>query len=89
MSCAASSAQVLWFGDWKRPSMRDLPHMMLPHMLELAKDPNVMVTELVAIHESCKCRGATPQDYIAFLNSFQGLYNSQVRPPPPCVGIGC
>ena len=34
--------------------------------------------ELVAIHESCKARGATPLDYVSFLHAYESLYNGQV-----------
>ena len=31
---------VLWFGEWKKSSMRDLPMLMLPRLMELVKDPS-------------------------------------------------
>ena len=69
---------VLWFGEWRKHSMRGLPRLMLPKMLELIKDPEHAVDQLVAIHDSCKNRGATPLDFVVFLRAYEALYQSQV-----------
>ncbi len=30
---------VLWFGEWKKASMKEVSHLMIPRMLELVKNP--------------------------------------------------
>ncbi len=55
-------------------------------MLPASFPPKIMhslaaavVDELVAIHDSCKARGATPLDYVSFLHAYDALYNGQVK----------
>ena len=33
-------SQVLWFGEWRKSSMKDLPLLMLPRLMEIVKDPS-------------------------------------------------
>jgi dynein heavy chain 2 len=68
---------LLWLGEWRRASMKLLPGMLLGAMLEElgAED---LVERMIGIHDSCKPRGATPRDFVSFLDAYRTLYNARV-----------
>lgn len=57
--------------------MKLLPGMLLTGMLE-ELGAEELVELMIGIHDSCKSRGATPRDFVNFLEAYRSLYNSRV-----------
>ena len=72
---------ILWFGEWKTSSLYEVPGRLLPDYFgSTAQDETSADTlrdHAVAIHNACKERGATPRDFISFLECYKVLYESK------------
>ena len=66
---------ILWMGEWSRKSMTEVPAMIVPTIMRDDDNASQTVDQLIAIHESCKERGATPRDYVQFLEQYQLLHD--------------
>ncbi|CAE7880984.1 DYH1B, partial [Symbiodinium sp. KB8] len=70
---------ILWMGEWRTASMKALPAMLIPDLLERTRDPEEFVSQLVAVHQSAKrVAMATPRDFISFLKTYRFLYEQKV-----------
>ncbi|XP_026115691.1 cytoplasmic dynein 2 heavy chain 1-like [Carassius auratus] len=82
---------VQWMEAWSDSSMKKIPEMLLSRMeaedekdggkQKKKKKPGSVHAELyrsfLAIHESCRDFGATPSQYLSFLQVYQTIYSSK------------
>lgn len=79
---------ILWMGEWRRASMRQLPRQLLPDLLGGLPNADALVERMVAVHErsqrldgegkpAARAGCATPRDYVAFLEMYRELYASK------------
>jgi dynein heavy chain 2 len=73
---------ILWLGEWDQSSMDQVPAMCLKNTDMLRgeeREAQRLIDALVSIHNSCRERGATPSEFIAFLNNWSQMYDKQAE----------
>ncbi|KAF0686502.1 Aste57867_21689 [Aphanomyces stellatus] len=68
---------IVWMGEWSSASLKKIPELLLNATSDLLKDEVQKVTLLQMVHliyESVRTLGATPREYIGFLQTWQDLY---------------
>lgn len=69
---------TIWMGSWRKESMREVAASKLAELLSEIPDASELVEHMVTIHDSSVSSGATPRDFINFLQSYEHLYRSKV-----------
>lgn len=82
MRCESNPAlytrcDIQWMGEWRRSSMQAVPRLLLPFMLDKVADADATVDSMLEIHASAAKQGATPRDFITFLENYRHLYDSK------------
>ncbi|XP_065136472.1 cytoplasmic dynein 2 heavy chain 1 [Paramisgurnus dabryanus] len=77
---------VQWMEGWSDSSMRKIPEMLLSRIGEDEKNGERkkkktlhadLYRSFLMIHESCREFGATPSQYLSFLQVYQSIYSSK------------
>ncbi|OQR98203.1 dynein heavy chain [Achlya hypogyna] len=72
---------ITWMGEWSAASFKKLPELLLAGS-ELLQDPVRKVPLLALVHtiyDSVRPLGATPREYVAFLATWQDLFNEKSK----------
>ncbi|RHY58768.1 hypothetical protein DYB34_000770 [Aphanomyces astaci] len=72
---------IVWMGEWSASSLKKIPEMLLTSS-ELLQDEVQKVFLLNMVHliyESVQSDGATPREYISFLQTWQDLYTEKSK----------
>lgn len=66
---------IVWMGEWKTKSLTKIPQMLLRET-DLLENENAdeLMDCIIGIYSSCKERGATPREYISFLQTWSILH---------------
>ncbi|KUF93461.1 hypothetical protein AM588_10011263 [Phytophthora nicotianae] len=69
---------IVWMGEWNSSSMARLPELLLSGS-ELV-DSLIKTTPLItSLYASCKEFGATPREFICFLNTWRTLFEAKCK----------
>lgn len=70
---------ILWFGTWSNDTIRDFPHRLLPEYFGDSApeewDVEMLENAAAAVHSSVA--GATPREFVYFLETFKHLYETK------------
>eukprot|EP01029_Cantina_marsupialis_P010152 TRINITY_DN2319_c0_g2_i3.p1 TRINITY_DN2319_c0_g2~~TRINITY_DN2319_c0_g2_i3.p1 ORF type:complete len:2726 (-),score=1059.52 TRINITY_DN2319_c0_g2_i3:6-7787(-) len=78
-----SKCTILWFGEWAHDSMTEISNMILKtvesdiEQLSPKTKLQDLAKNIVEVHESNKCRGATPRDLVHFLDNYINLFRDR------------
>lgn len=76
-----TKCSILWMGQWhntsSRPSLRQVPQMMLSNLLERIPDASTFMDYVIMIQESCEPLGAAPRQFVSLLQNYHKLYESK------------